>query len=305
MRAFAEFGILLPPGAAGDTSVPCPQCSASRKKPRAKCLSVHVEKQCWSCHHCGWRGSLKAGVERQPSTRITFRRPEPVTVVPADAARDWLHSRGIPDAVIARNRVAMVDAWIPQTESHERCVVFPYYRDGELVNHKYRCVKQKFFRLERDAELVLYGYDDIDPACTVIVEGELDKSSCEVAGLRNVVSVPNGAPSVRDNKNETAKFRYLNDLPEVASWVIAVDDDEPGRHLAGEITRRFGAEHCRQVTWPAGAKDANDVLLQHSAETLRACIEAPRPYRFPGCLLPRTRSGSSGTSGSMGCSPAY
>ena len=130
-------------------------------------------------------------------------------MVPADAARDWLHSRGIPDAVIARNRLAMVDAWIPQTESHERCVVFPYYRDGELVNHKYRSVKQKFFRLERDAELVLYGYDDIDPTCTVIVEGELDKLRCEVAGCVTCVSVPNGAPSARDNRNETAKFVYL------------------------------------------------------------------------------------------------
>ena len=64
-------------------------------------------------------------------------------------------------------------------------MVFPYYRDGELLNHKYRTVKHKYFRLERDAELVLYGYDDIDPACTVIVEGEIDKLACEVAGLRN------------------------------------------------------------------------------------------------------------------------
>ena len=32
VRAFADFGILLPPGAAGETSVACPQCSASAQE---------------------------------------------------------------------------------------------------------------------------------------------------------------------------------------------------------------------------------------------------------------------------------
>ena len=72
--------------------------------------------------------------------------------------------------------------------------------------------------------------------------------------------------------------------------MIAVDDDEPGRRLAAEIVRRFGAERCRQVAWPAGSKDANDVLLEHSAQTLRALIEAAPPVPISGVFTAQDRS---------------
>jgi twinkle protein len=48
--------------------------------------------------------------------------------------------------------------------------------------------------------------------------------------------------------------------------------------LAEEMARRLGKEKCWTVHWPAGCKDANDVLLRHGAEELHACIEAARPY---------------------------
>lgn len=41
-----------------------------------------------------------------------------------------------------------------------------------------------------------YGYDDIKgQKDIIIVEGEMDKLAMEVAGYKNVASVPDGAPS--------------------------------------------------------------------------------------------------------------
>jgi len=280
MRSFAEFGILLPPGAAGEVDVTCPQCSAQRRNKRARCLSVNVQKGLWTCHHCGWRGTLKDG-EQAPPTRVVFRRPDPVTAAPADAARTWLHQRGITDAVIERNQLGMVDAYMPQLEARVRCVVFPYFRGGELINQKYRAVTDKAFRLEANAERILYGHDDIDTATTVVVEGEMDKLACEVAGFPNCVSVPDGAPAV-NAKATDHKFEYLDNLPEVATWVLAVDADDAGRRLEVELVRRFGVERCKRVTWPAGCKDANDVLQAHGAAELRRLLEEAPPVPIEG-----------------------
>ena len=280
MRAYAELGILLPPGAAGEVDVTCPQCSAQRRNKRARCLSVNVELGVFNCHHCGWSGTLREGQQHAP-TRVVFRRPAPVTVTPADAARDWLHARGIPDRVIERNRLGMLDAYLPQLEARVRCVVFPYFRGGECINQKYRAVTEKAFRLETQCERILYGLDDLDAESTIVVEGECDKLAVEVAGFANCVSVPDGAPALNSHATER-KFAYLDNLPEVASWTLAVDADDAGRRLEAELVRRFGVERCRRVTWPDGVKDANDCLLAHGAARLRSLIETAPPVPIEG-----------------------
>lgn len=66
----------------------------------------------------------------------------------------------------------------------------------------------------KNAEKVFYGYDDVkDWDQVIIVEGEMDKLALEVAGYRNVVSVPDGAPSdvkpgELPSKSEDKKFSY-------------------------------------------------------------------------------------------------
>ena len=62
---------------------------------------------------------------------------------------------------------------------------------------------------------ILYALDDIkDAAEIIIVEGEMDKLSLEVAGFSNATSVPDGAPSqVRRGPlpppHEDTKFSYV------------------------------------------------------------------------------------------------
>ena len=71
---------------------------------------------------------------------------------------------------------------------------FPYFRNRELVNVKYRSLDKEFSQVPR-AEKVLFGLDDcIGASEIIVVEGEMDKLALEEAGFRHVVSVPDGAP---------------------------------------------------------------------------------------------------------------
>lgn len=285
-KTWADFGIEVR-GTSGQEYTTCPQCSADRKKRKVKCLSINITEGVWNCHHCGWTGSLLQGGERTKLLhwqKPVYRKPEPKPDSRVSVqARAWLNDRGITDDVIDRNKLFTDSVYMPQIEDFANAIAFPYYRDGELVNIKWRDGK-KNFRLESGAERVLYGLHDV-AQLTIIVEGEIDKLSVEVAGFKNCLSVPDGAPA-ENTKDYGSKFDFLNEpaLEMVKTWVLAVDNDGPGKKLEEELARRFGRETCLRVIWPEGCKDANDTLQMHGTPMLKACIENAKPYPIEGAF---------------------
>lgn len=283
---FADFGIVVPAHVTGECDVTCPQCSAERKNRKARCLSVNVAKGAWTCHHCGWSGGLGDGAKKfdAPWRKPTWRSPPALVPKDGSTALDWLAERGITPAVAERNGVCATTVYMPQVEDRVGALAFPYLRGEVLVNVKYRD-RAKNFRMETGAERILYGLNDIDPARCVIVEGEMDKLSVEVAGIRSCVSVPDGAPA-ENAKDYGSKFAFLESDSEaigaVRQWVIAVDADAPGRRLEDELARRLGREKCLRVRWPEDCKDANDVLRSHGPEVLAECIAYAEPFPLAG-----------------------
>lgn len=290
--ALANLGIDTRGRTSGDVKTRCPQCSHLRKNQRDRSLSVNVESGVFFCHHCSWTG-MANGVSGRvpygaPSQPRSYRRPN-FTPDPEVAlnpkARAWLNERGITDEVIRAAGVAYHQTWMPQHERPVGALAFPYTRGGEVINVKYRdgC---KHFRLERDAELLLYGEDSISAGAPLVwCEGELDVLALRVAGEARVVSVPNGAPppGVRDYASRFDFLATVEDrLAAVPRHLIAVDNDAPGQTLARELVRRLGPARCWLVAWPDGCKDANDVLVKYSADTLRQCIAAARPSPVAG-----------------------
>lgn len=284
LKTWADLGIDLHGVTYGETDTTCPACSATRKNKRAKCLSVNVDKGTFLCHHCGHSGGLGSDARRIDVAwaKPAYRKPQ-VTLPARDGLGEWFASRCISEAVIDRNRVTATNVYMPQVEDTVRAVAFPYYRNGELVNVKYRD-KAKNFRMETGAERILYGLDDMRES-VVIVEGEMDKLSIEMAGLTSCVSVPDGAPSPA-TRDYASKFSFLESAAEaitaVREWIIAVDSDEPGKRLEDELARRLGREKCKRVTWPEGCKDANDVLVKYGAEVLRQCLDNAVPFPISG-----------------------
>ncbi len=288
MKTWADFRIELPAGASGEIDVLCPECSPTRKKKHVRCLSVNVEKGVWNCAHCAWTGTLKDGGHQAELhwRKPAFMRPTPRPIPEAhdQVLVEWMAKRSIPPSVIRRNRISLQTVYMPQVEDRVKAVCFPYYRADELINAKYRD-REKNFRMETGAERVLYGLNDIDSALCVIVEGEMDKLSVEVAGITSCLSVPDGAPA-ENAKDYASKFSFLESdkerLEAVREWIIAVDSDAPGQRLEDELARRLGREKCRRVKWPSDCKDANDVLCKHGAAVLRECLDNAQPYPITG-----------------------
>jgi twinkle protein len=284
---FSDVGIYVKAGAHGQIKTTCPQCSPTRKKKNYPCLNVNVDDGVWNCWHCGWSGALKKSIAIT-GRKIVQEKPKVVPNFKAqllnEEALKYLEGRGITPEVAARNQISLATKYMPQREAEVSCLAFPFVKHGKVVNVKYRD-KHKYFTQEAGAERTWYKFDDIDPKCTIITEGEFDALALEVAGFRHAISVPDGAPT-STSKNLTQKFAFLDVEDEridaVEKFILAIDADAPGRKLEEELARRLGKERCYTVRWPEGCKDANDVLVEHGAEVLAKVIEEAQPYPVDG-----------------------
>jgi twinkle protein len=297
-----EHGIRLRNYASGSCKTTCPRCSLGRRNKTEPCLSTTVDASAdgavWLCHHCGWTGGVNVQ-ERGDQAHHRLKRPTPVkpsrgpeSVTPAILA--WFVGRGISEAVVQRNRIGASRTWLPGVGAEIDCIAFPHHRAGELVNVKFRALESKAFAQVKGAEKILYGLDDIaDSKTTIIVEGEVDKLALEEAGIRNAVSVPDGAPKAvkpGEPSPDDRKFEYLANcaayLEPLERIILAVDADGPGQVLEEELARRLGKERCWRVRWPdsgdAPCKDANEVLRIHGSQVLAECIANAEPYPIAG-----------------------
>lgn len=236
----------------------CPKCShlRTRRNQNTKCLSINTETGAFKCHHphCDHQGYLDGTGKLPPAPKA-----KPKIKLPESDLPEWasliFKSRGISPEVLKRNNI----------KANNKEIIFPYFRDGKVVNAKYRS-RDKKFRQESGADKIFYGLDDIvDQKEVIIVEGEFDKLALEQASYLNVISVPDGAPDVK-SKNYASKFSYLEnceeELKHVEKFIIAVDEDPAGKLLETELVRRLGPEKCFIATWPENCKDANDALKQ-------------------------------------------
>jgi len=267
MKTFADYGIQV--SGSGNVKTLCPQCSAGRKNKKDPCLSVNISEGIWYCHHCDWKGCIKEDRwESAPHHILSF-------FVDRHISLDTVKECG----------VTVGQAWMPQHDGKVSAIQFRYLRGADVVNIKFRG-PQKSFRMMKGGEQALYGLNDIG-AETIIVEGEMDKLALWEAGFKNVVSVPNGAPSA-DAKDLSGKFVWMDldkaKIDKVESWIIAVDNDGPGARLEAELARRFGWDACKRVRWPEGCKDANDVLMRDGRDVLRECVKSAEAFPIEGAF---------------------
>jgi len=288
MKSFSDYGINIPSTASGEFYTTCPECSSKRKKRKAKCLSVNIEKGVWVCHHCSWSGGLgekdyKPKYIHWQEPKYQKPKPAPRADLPSKVIK-WFMDRGISEQTLIDCKIGYGSVYMPQVEDFVNAIAFPYFRNGEHINTKWRD-GSKNFRLETGAERILYGMDDIADAETIIfVEGEADKLSLWEAGFKNAVSVPDGAPPP-DADNYSSKFSWLEAAQEALQgkkYIIAVDSDAPGKKLSDELSRRLGRGSCLSVEWPSGCKDANEVLKEYRVDGLKNCIEWAKPFPIEG-----------------------
>ncbi len=257
----------------------CPVCSDERsaKGKRIKCLSYNGSKEVGHCNHCDAKFVKKK----------EFIKPEKVYNKPtwrpntglSEKVIKWFESRGIKEQTLLDFKITEGEEWMPQIAAKVNTIQFNYFKDDELVNIKYRD-GAKNFKLVSGAELILYNINAVkESEQVIIVEGEIDALSFHQAGYRNVVSVPNGANPKHNN------LIYLDNcidiFPDNTEFIIATDNDTPGKKLRDELAIRFGIDKCFKVDF-LDCKDANDLLVKYGVQGFINLMENKKEFPIEG-----------------------
>tara|TARA_R100000951_G_C2651214_1_gene184456 strand:+ start:713 stop:2431 length:1719 start_codon:yes stop_codon:yes gene_type:complete len=269
---FNQYGLEV-----GKTQGICPLCSHNRKEKnkKAKCASYDWQTAIGTCHNCNSTFQLHT-YKRKSNSKKEYVLPtnQEVEVISNTKIEDWFQSRGISKKTINELGVSEGLEWMPQVGKERNTIQFNYFMGDKKVNVKYRDAK-KNFKLYKGAEKVFYninsivGYDSV-----VIVEGEMDVLALHEAGVRNAISVPNGATLTSNNLDYLDScIDYFEDKNKV---IIAVDSDEAGGALQNELVRRLGAEVCYIVAFD-DCKDANEYLIKYGNSCLSEKIKSASP----------------------------
>lgn len=181
-------------------------------------------------------------------------------------ALDYLKSRGITDETALHFRLGYCES--------RKAITIPIYKDGELINIKYRFLNPNGAKYmgETGAENWVYNEDGFDHAeklgGVLIVEGEFDLMSVWQTGVRNVVSPSSGKDSYGV---------WIERLDKIPRIYIAYDNDEAGKGASKQIADRIGVEKCFEVKYK-DAKDANEFLLENTGEDLKQLLKEASPY---------------------------
>lgn len=190
----------------------------------------------------------------KPAKKYTRPQKPKHSSTPVSRVREWLTGRGITDETIDAFRVREIQ------RNGSTWALFPYLRDGEFVNAKYRNPDdKKGMGQESDAEPCLFGWHLVQPKdrAIVICEGEIDAMTLWQAGL-TALSVNAGAGNHQWIDSDWDRLERFSDI------VISFDHDEAGDKGAAEVMKRLGADRCRRMKM--GAKDANQWLMDGATD---------------------------------------
>lgn len=289
----------------GTTRIRCPYCAdqrrAANRSTRTLSITVQGRVALYTCHHCNESGRISLDREMLERRRDSYQRsnskvgqPQPIAFnlnlnqsprQISQAHLQYLEGRHISPQTASHGGVFTMDYYIREV-GEVPCLAFPY-----ASATKFKATHVRGYASSGAAQ-TYYLAEKLEPGHPVIItEGELDALSMVEAGLKNAVSVPNGAPqSVSQNNKvlpkDDTKYRYVWTLE---SWykdgrkvIIATDNDDPGDALAEELARRIGKYRCYRVKFPHGIKDANEALVKLGAEALVDLVGAAEPWPVKG-----------------------
>jgi len=194
--------------------------------------------------------------------------------------------RGSPGYTYLTEKRGLTDATLEYFklgyDEKKKAIAIPHFKEGELINIKYRFLKPKDVRYigEAGAEPWLFHEAGLEVAkekgAVFISEGEIDAMSLWQMGVKNVISSGSGAQSYGP---------WIELIDPIKQVWIAYDNDGPGQSAAKDLADRIGLEKCRNVIYPEGTKDANDYLQGHDSNDLRELFAKSPPfykYEFSG-----------------------
>ena len=258
----------------------CPLCSKDRKKDKEKCLMLDWDRGLGTCQHCGEVIQLHTYKKRK--TEKNYVKPDwNNNTNLSDKIVKFFEDRKISQQTLNNMKITSGLEWMPQFDKKVDTIQFNYFIHDELINIKYRG-PEKSFKLHKDSELIFYNLNGIfkQTEC-YIVEGEIDLLSMVQIGIKNVVSVPNGATTKNVNLQYLDNcIDYFEDKEKI---YLCLDKDEAGINLENELLRRLGPERCFYFDMN-GSKDINEYHVKYGGENLKQLLSNPVPYPITGIV---------------------
>ena len=238
----------------GTSKLKCPACTDTRKNKTDRSLYVNFNNgigKCFNCEALYFRDSIERSI-----VRSEYKLPEQTWknyTKLSDGFIKALEDRKISQSTIINFSITQERYYQPKLQKEVDNLVFNYFEGDVVVNKKYRGANKSFTQ-SKEAKSIFYNINSvIGESEAYIVEGEFDVLALYEIGIKNVISVPNGA---NDNDNYWLNSeKYLKDIKR---FYIATDNDESGNNVAEKIAQRLGRYRCERVRFEG--KDANDDL---------------------------------------------
>jgi len=238
----------------GKIKIKCPECNHQRTNKSDKSLQINLTDGFGKCHYCNaltFRDTVKKETERKyvlpAQTWSNYTKL-------SDRMVKYCEGRKIQQFTLNELQISEEIYYQPADKKEVTNIVFNYFEGETLVNKKYRS-GSKGFTQSKDGKPIMYninaaiGQDEL-----YIVEGEFDVLALVQFGIKNVVSVPNGA-----NDNDQYWINSEPYLKDIKKFYIGVDNDQKGNEIAEKMAQRLGRYRCERVNW--SGKDANEDLI--------------------------------------------
>tara|TARA_R110001592_G_scaffold298074_1_gene568632 strand:+ start:6230 stop:8011 length:1782 start_codon:yes stop_codon:yes gene_type:complete len=273
MNEFIKWSELETNKATGKEKIKCPRCSDSRTDKRDKSLLVNHNEgygKCFYCEALTFKQSEYTKNERK-YTEVSQEWQNYTNL--SDRLVKWSSEvRKIRQETLMHFGVTEEIKYQPAKQKDINNIVFNYFEGEKLVNKKYRS-PSKDFTQTTGGKPILYNINAVIGEDEVyIVEGEFDVFAMYERGIKNVVSLPNGA-----NDNDDYWINSKEYLKNVKKFIIGTDNDEKGIITREKIAQRLGRYRCEFITWKG--KDANDDLISGD---LQYSVDGSKPFPVGG-----------------------
>ena len=266
----------------------CPFCSSTSRWP----LGVNPETGGYVCHRCNTTGHFdslleKLGIQTDVTTVVpkAVSRPKKskaASRVPSGDEIAEAHQRlmGQPDFLlhfeksrgISPSTLSTFNAGVVERKG-KMFQQIPYYRKGQVsyvkLKRSWEDAKGKRHKMiVREPKGSTTQVFNID-ACVgnkrvLVCEGEEDCMVFTQNGMRNVVSIPDGAQPRFDSTR-----KWLDDLERFKEIVICLDNDETGRLGSLALAKALGEKRCRIVEYPAAKSEKTGEALTDACDYAR------------------------------------
>lgn len=195
----------------------------------------------------------------------------------------WAATRGISKRTLELLRVSGGTAPIQELNQRRDVLMFrlPY-------GWKARTYPDKHFISMPGTKPTFWGIDEVlkaQPKVVYITEGEMDRCALVEAGLEpgEVLAAAGAAGAKREEALAYVDEALKAGLDHVESFVLCMDQDEPGLALRKMMARVLGLARCKFIDWPEPDKDANDYLIRHGDDVLASTLRtAPKWWPASG-----------------------